>query len=131
MLVFSIQLSGIPKSHDFFTTCVLAYLIEVPLYLFLKQKFKRNRPQNHIRGYQAKINPIDEFSFPSGHTTSAFVMNLQVIYFFPALAVPMMLWALSIGSSRVLLGVHFPGDIIAGSILGTLCSLLALFITTM
>ena len=110
---------------NFFYCCLLAYAIQVPLYVLLKKKFKRNRPQDFISSFQAKIKPSDQFSFPSGHTAAAFVMATELVIFFPVFAVAAVLWALLISSSRVLLGVHFPGDILAGLILGILCALLS------
>ena len=52
-------------------------------------------------------------------------MATQLVIFFPVFAIAAFVWALTIGASRVLLGVHFPGDILAGISLGTLCALLA------
>ncbi|TQV72995.1 phosphatase PAP2 family protein [Aliikangiella marina] len=109
----------------FLYACLLAYAMQVPLYILLKKKFKRNRPQDFIASFEAKIKPSDQFSFPSGHTAAAFVMATQIIIFFPLFSIAAIIWAILIGASRVLLGVHFPGDILAGLLLGILCSLLS------
>lgn len=109
----------------FLYCCLLAYTIQVPLYIFLKRKFKRNRPQDYLDSFEARIKPSDQFSFPSGHTAAAMVMATHVLLFFPWFAVLAFIWALAIGASRVLLGVHFPGDILAGIGLGVLTSLLS------
>lgn len=109
----------------FLYSCLLAYSMQVPLYIILKKKFKRNRPQDFIAAFEAKIKPSDQFSFPSGHTAAAFVMATQLVVFFPVFSIVAICWALMIGASRVLLGVHFPGDILAGILLGVLCSLLS------
>jgi undecaprenyl-diphosphatase len=55
---------------------------------------------------------------PSGHTAAAFLMASILSSFYPSVTVFVYLWALSIGFSRVLLGVHYPGDILAGAALG-------------
>ncbi len=109
----------------FFYACLAAYSLQVPLYVLLKKKFKRNRPQDCLHAFTAKIIPSDQFSFPSGHTAAAFVMATQIMFFFPSLGLFALCWAIAIGFSRVLLGVHFPGDILAGISLGVLCTLLA------
>ena len=116
-----------------FYSSLVAYMIELPCYFFLKNKFKRNRPQQYftqsqIKPFKAKIEPSDQFSFPSGHTAAAFVMATQVFYYFPAFGLASVLLASLIGLSRVLLGVHFPGDISAGSILGLICTSTSLVI---
>lgn len=109
----------------FFYSSLIAYAIQVPLYMILKRKFKRNRPQDFLNSFQAKIKPSDQFSFPSGHTAAAFVMATQIVLFFPVLSILAIFWALLIGLSRILLGVHFPGDILAGILLGILSALFA------
>lgn len=110
---------------NFFYCCLFAYAMQVPLYILLKHKFKRNRPEDYLESFEAKIKPSDQFSFPSGHTAAAIVMATQILLFFPWFAAIAIFWALAIGASRVLLGVHFPGDILAGASIGVLTSLLS------
>jgi undecaprenyl-diphosphatase len=109
----------------FLYCALLAYALQVPLYMMLKRHFKCNRPADFIATFQARIKPSDQFSFPSGHMAAAFVMATEIIIFFPVLSVFVLLWAITIGSSRVLLGVHFPGDIVAGLLLGVCSALLS------
>lgn len=108
------------------TLLLLAFMVELPLYLMLKNCIKRARPADILTvfGY-AHITPSDRFSLPSGHTAGAFVVATTLAIYFPALAALALLWACSVGLSRIMLGVHFPLDVIAGATLGTLCSLSA------
>lgn len=104
---------------------VCAYLIELPVYWVLKNSIKRDRP--HIQqGFRAFIVPSDKFSFPSGHTAAAFVMATTLSFFYPTFALAYYALALLIGTSRVLLGVHYPTDIIAGMVLGLTSATIAL-----
>lgn len=108
--------------------CWLAcgYAIELPSYLLLKNLFRRQRPADALAGrIQAHIKPSDQFSFPSGHTAGAFVCVTVLATIYPLLWVPLVLWGLAVGSARVLLGVHFPGDILAGALLGIFAATLA------
>lgn len=98
---------------------ILAFLIERPVYFILKNGFKRNRPQAALKNFHSLITPSDQFSFPSGHTSAAFMMATLVGYFFPSLTLPLYAWAALVGFSRVVLGVHFPTDTVMGVILGT------------
>lgn len=107
---------------------LLAYSLDVSLYLVLKNAIKRERPAMHLDFYQAWIIPSDQFSFPSGHTAAAFLFAALVAYFYPAFALPCYLWASLIGASRVLLGVHYPSDIGAGALLGSAAALTALYL---
>ncbi|WP_432031454.1 phosphatase PAP2 family protein [Streptomyces antibioticus] len=61
----------------------------------------------------------DSASFPSGHTASAVAFAAAVGPAFPAAAVPLGLLACAVGYSRVHTGVHYPGDVVAGALLGT------------
>lgn len=110
----------------FLYTALLAYALELPIYLFLKKSFKRQRPCHILHNFKAHITPADKFSLPSGHTAAAFLMASLISSFYPSLALIVYVWAAFIGFSRVLLGVHYPGDILAGAILGMSISAISL-----
>ncbi|MCB1877426.1 MAG: phosphatase PAP2 family protein [Chromatiales bacterium] len=110
----------------FLLTGLLAFAIELPAYLLLKNTVRRNRPQDAIGDFVAHIVPSDRFSFPSGHTAAAFVMATLVGGFYPGFLAVAVTVAGMIGASRVFLGVHFPTDILAGVALGHASALLAL-----
>lgn len=97
----------------------LGFLIERICYKCFKYTFKRNRPPDAIPGYKSEVEPPDQFSFPSGHTSAAFFMVGSLVFFFPFLAWVLYPWALCVGAARVMLGVHFPSDIFAGAFLGS------------
>lgn len=109
----------------FFTAALLAYAVDVPLYLLLKNSIKRPRPFVRLQTWHY-IMPSDEFSFPSGHTAAATVWAVLIAAFYPVLAPLALCWALCVGASRVFLGVHYPGDILAGMVLGASCAALGL-----
>lgn len=98
---------------------VSAFAIERLLYFVAKNSFRRHRPQAAIAGFRAFIQPADEFSFPSGHTSGAFLFAVIMCQLFPSLLPLLMLWAALIGASRVFLGVHFPTDTVVGALLGS------------
>jgi undecaprenyl-diphosphatase len=62
----------------------------------------------------------DRFSFPSGHAAASMSVALGYGVTFPVLALPLLALALLVGFSRVRLGVHFPGDVLAGQVLALL-----------
>ncbi len=97
---------------------LLAFLIERPVYFVLKNSLKRNRPEAALQNFHSIITPSDQFSFPSGHTSAAFMMATLLGYHFPPLIIPLYCWATLVGCSRVVLGVHFPTDILVGAALG-------------
>ena len=72
------------------------------------------------------IVPPDEFSFPSGHAAGAVVVAAIISAFLPVAGLIACLYACLVGYSRVALGVHYPGDVLAGAILGLCCSCMGL-----
>lgn len=61
----------------------------------------------------------DRFSFPSGHASAALAVAMSYAIAFPAFAGPLIGLALVVGWSRVVLGVHYPGDVMAGQLVAT------------
>jgi len=109
---------------------LLAFLIELPCFMALKAIIRRDRPFVSVADSTRVITPADTFSMPSGHTAAAFLMATLIAFFFSAILLPIYLWALLIGLSRVILGVHYPSDILAGAALGTSCAVLSLVLLT-
>jgi len=127
-LVFALLLMylEVENSKAFFIVALLGFAFELPAYLLVKNTIKRQRPNDVIQEFVAYLVPSDKFSFPSGHTAAAFVMATTIAEFYPQFALPAYVLAMLIGSSRVLLGVHFPTDILAGMLLGVSSANIAL-----
>jgi len=89
----------------------------------------RNRPINLIEDgvfgfdFCRIIYLYETTSFPSGHTVTAFALATAFSFLYPRLRVPAFLIAAMIGLSRVVLTAHYLSDVIAGAIVGVICSL--------
>jgi undecaprenyl-diphosphatase len=84
----------------------------------LKKLSQRPRPCQFEPHCWSKVLPPDQFSFPSGHAMTAFSVALVVSYFYPSLEGVLFFLALSIALSRIVLGMHFLSDVLAGMVLG-------------
>jgi len=126
LFLFSIQL--VPNQSDFQYSrlFIAAFVFERIIYLVLKNCFRRNRPADAIQGFKSSVIPSDKFSFPSGHTSAAFLFTVLVSGVYPVVYFELIFWAICVGMSRVFLGVHFPFDTIVGAILGSSVGLLVL-----
>lgn len=104
---------------------LLGFALERPVYLALKNVFRRDRPPVALN-MPSFVIPSDRFSFPSGHTSAAFLVATLVCAFYPALTPLLFGWAVLVGMARVVLGVHFPTDTLIGALMGVSLALLSM-----
>ena len=88
------------------------------VYKGLKTGTSRQRPYAVQPGITLCAAPLDQYSFPSGHTLHAVNFTLLACAFEPWLAVVLAPFAMLVAASRVVLGLHYPSDVAAGALLG-------------
>jgi undecaprenyl-diphosphatase len=103
----------------------LAGLSGTLLYKWLKGKTLRPRPFEVHQDIFMTGKPLDKFSFPSGHTLHAVVFGLVAINYYPALSFIIMPFVSMVALSRVVLGLHYPSDVLAGAFIGSLIAALS------
>lgn len=93
-------------------------LVAAALYRWLKRWTRRPRPFRTHADITAYIAPLDEFSFPSGHTLHAVTFSTVALAHLPMLAPLLVPFTVLVALSRVVLGLHYPSDVLAATMLG-------------
>jgi undecaprenyl-diphosphatase len=92
--------------------------VGLAIYKALKHRLVRERPYIGLIGIDCAMPPLDRYSFPSGHTLHAVGFTTVAVTAFPALVSVLVPFALLVAASRVILGLHYPTDVLAGAAIG-------------
>lgn len=104
------------------TACALRMfslgLVNLMIYRIIKRHFARPRPFVDCPGIRARARSLDEHSFPSGHVLHAVGFSTLLCAYYPGLG--WILWPLTVlvALSRVVLGLHYPSDVVVGALIG-------------
>lgn len=101
-------------------------LVALGLYTLLKRRTRRPRPFADDLRIRALTRPLDEYSFPSGHTLHAVAFTIIALAWYPTLAWLLVPFCLAVALSRVVLGLHYPTDVVAAALIASLIGLLSL-----
>lgn len=100
------------------------------LFRALKRTSRRKRPCEIEPHCWSAILPPDKYSFPSGHSITAFAVAVSISLFYPFLLTILLTLAFLIAASRIILGMHFLSDVLAGSTLGVALGFASFYIFT-
>jgi undecaprenyl-diphosphatase len=114
-LVLFDGMAGLAASVHLAATGVIA----LTLYKLLKRWTRRPRPFASDVRIRAWVAPLDEFSFPSGHTLHAVAFSIVAISHYPSLALLLAPFTVCVALSRVVLGLHYPSDVLAALAMGS------------
>jgi undecaprenyl-diphosphatase len=118
VLMAALLAAGGPVAYLPVAQMVGAGLAGVAVYKLLKRRTLRPRPYQVRTDIRLCGEPLDQFSFPSGHTLHAVCFGAIAVAYFPALATLLVPFVALVALSRVVLGLHYPSDVAAGAMLG-------------
>jgi len=112
------------------TACALQMfgvgLLNLAIYRYVKRRVCRLRPFQDCPGIRCCTNPLDDYSFPSGHTLHAVSFAIVLGYHFPWAVWLVGPFALLVAASRMVLGLHYPSDVAVGAAIGVASAVLVL-----
>lgn len=115
--------SGVTRALGIKLACV--QVIVTGIVQIIKAWVGRVRPYDALTGI-VPLNIEKDYSFPSGHTAASFTAAIVVSCFFPVLSIGCFGLAAFIGFSRIYIGVHYPTDVVAGCLIGTIISIVSM-----
>ena len=100
-------------------------LVDILIYRVVKRWIARPRPFRSCPGIRECGRSLDEYSFPSGHTLHSVACSIILTAYYPPAA--FVVWPLTvlIATSRVVLGLHYPSDVIVGAVIGAITSIVS------
>jgi len=110
---------------------LLTVLAATVIYKSLKNSLLRDRPFASHAGVEVMARPLDRYSFPSGHTLQAVLILTMMGHYFPVVALAMIPFGVSVATSRVILGLHYPSDVLVGAVIGWALATLSLVLITL
>ncbi|MEM1079969.1 MAG: phosphatase PAP2 family protein [Pseudomonadota bacterium] len=96
----------------------VASLIGLVIYRWMKARTVRERPCVSHPDILLATAPLDRYSFPSGHTLHAVLFTTIAVAYFPLLAAALIPFTALVALSRVILGLHYPTDVLVGALIG-------------
>jgi undecaprenyl-diphosphatase len=120
MLIWDGKSSTIAVLH-----MIVAGLACTLIYKSLKRGTARERPYMAEADITLFTAPLDKYSFPSGHTLHAVAFTLIALGYYPTLFWLLAPFCLLVALSRVVLGLHYPSDVIAGAGIGAFVAALS------
>jgi len=124
-VLVALPLAGGPLGIACARQLAAAGVVNLAIYFTIKGWTRRSRPCQQCPGIQACAPIPDRFSFPSGHALHAAAFAWLLTAAYPALAPVLWSYALLVAMARVVLGLHYPSDVVVGGLIGVCTAALA------
>ena len=100
------------------THMLLVAMVILVIYKWLKKTTHRVRPYRYSDSIFQNVVVLDQFSFPSGHTMHAVSFSTILLHDYPEWAWLVLPFTGLVAMSRLVLGLHYPSDVLAGIAVG-------------
>jgi undecaprenyl-diphosphatase len=120
MIGIAVLLSSDPERFRAIAAAACAVATGIVLFHKVKRMVGRIRPRDIEPHCWADIVTRDKFSFPSGHSTTAFAVAFSLGSFYPEIMPVLLVLAANVAVSRVVIGMHYLSDVVVGSGMGVL-----------
>jgi undecaprenyl-diphosphatase len=120
MIGIAVLLSSDPERFRAIEAAACAVATGILLFHRVKRMVGRIRPRDIEPHCWAHIMTRDKFSFPSGHSTTAFAVALSLGSFYPEIMPVLLILAVNVAVSRIVIGMHYLSDVVVGSGMGVL-----------
>ncbi|MCB1660273.1 MAG: phosphatase PAP2 family protein, partial [Pseudomonadales bacterium] len=117
-LIAALAFFGGQPAYIYLMETLLVSGLGVAIYKYLKQHTLRPRPYQVHQAIVLGERPLDHFSFPSGHTLHAVLFTIMLGSQWPVLLTILVPFMLLVALSRMILGLHYPTDVLVGAVLG-------------
>lgn len=108
--------------------CVAVPAVSFVLLSVFRRYFNAKRPYEVLDIQPLIHKDTKGKSFPSRHVFSMFIIAMSFFYLIPALGIVLFALGILLGAIRVIGGVHFPRDVIAGALIGIACGILGFYL---
>ncbi|HEY6136156.1 MAG TPA: phosphatase PAP2 family protein [Thermoanaerobaculia bacterium] len=117
-IAVAVPLIGGTKGWRFVRVTAIALVISFLVYVVLKHILRRVRPCHATDVLNARVQPLDRYSCPSGHCMTAALFGTSLSALFPSMFASCLAGFALIAWSRVALGHHYPSDVALGASIG-------------
>jgi len=117
-LIAAIALAGGPEGPAIAARMVAAGAAGLLVHRLLKGRLMRERPFMRHSAVSCLVAPLDRYSFPSGHTLHAVLFTTLLVALNPVMACLVAPFTLAVAASRIVLGLHYPSDVLFGAAIG-------------
>ena len=124
-IVVCLPWAGGPIGSSASVRMIAVAVVDIVIYKIVKRWIARPRPFRACPGFRECARSLDEYSFPSGHTLHSVACSVILTAYYPVLGFFVWPFTVLVAVSRVVLGLHYPSDVIVGALIGAVTAVVS------